>query len=99
LVIWTLVIGNYLGFDDWDLEFYEWFWKTIRYGMVEMKAIQKIPIEEIDLSDETFSVNFRPDLQKLRSSIEEIGLIEPVLLTEKGDRYQILWLQKNFRIS
>jgi hypothetical protein len=25
LVIWTLVIGNYLGFDDWDLEFYEWF--------------------------------------------------------------------------
>jgi ParB/RepB/Spo0J family partition protein len=55
-----------------------------------MKSIQKIPLNKIDLSDETFSVNFMPDLQGLRSSIEEIGLIQPVLLREKGDRYQII---------
>ena len=55
-----------------------------------MKLIQKIPLQQIDLSDETFSVNFKPDFQKLRSSIEELGLIQPVLLREKGDRYQIL---------
>jgi len=55
-----------------------------------MKPIQKIPLEQIDLSDETFSVNFMPDLQRLRSSIEERGLIQPVLLREKGDRYQIV---------
>ncbi len=55
-----------------------------------MKPIQKIPLEQIDLSDETFSVNFMPDLQRLRSSIEELGLIQPILLREKGDRYQIL---------
>jgi len=55
-----------------------------------MKPIQNIPLQQIDLSDETFSVNFRPDLQKLRSSIEERGLIQPVLLREKGDRYQIV---------
>ncbi len=55
-----------------------------------MKTIQKIPLQKIDLSDETFSVNFKPDFQKLRSSIEELGLIQPVLLREKGDRYQIL---------
>ncbi len=55
-----------------------------------MKPIQKIPLQKIDLSDETFSVNFKPDLQKLRSSIEELGLIQPILLREKGDRYQIL---------
>ena len=55
-----------------------------------MRAIKKIPLEQIDLSDETFSVNFMPDLQRLRSSIEEIGLIQPVLLREKGDRYQIV---------
>ena len=55
-----------------------------------MERIQKIPLEQIDLSDETFSVNFRPDLQRLRSSIEERGLIQPVLLREKGDRYQIV---------
>ena len=58
--------------------------------MVEMKLIQKIPFQQIDLSDETFSVNFMPDLQRLRSSIEERGLIQPVLLREKGDRYQIV---------
>jgi ParB family chromosome partitioning protein len=55
-----------------------------------MKNIQKIPLEQIDLRDETFSVNFMPDLQRLRSSIEEVGLIQPVLLREKGDRYQIV---------
>ncbi len=55
-----------------------------------MKPIQKIPLQQIDLSDETFSVNFMPDLQRLRSSIEERGLIQPVLLREKGDRYQIV---------
>jgi len=55
-----------------------------------MKAIEKIPLDQIDLSDETFSVNFMPDLQRLRSSIEEIGLIQPVLLRKKGNRYQII---------
>ncbi len=55
-----------------------------------MKPIQKIPIEGIDLSDETFSVNFKPDLRRLRSSIEAQGLIQPVLLRERGDRYQIV---------
>jgi ParB family chromosome partitioning protein len=58
--------------------------------MIAMKTIQNIPLQQIDLSDETFSVNFMPDLQRLRSSIEEIGLIQPVLLREKGDRYQIV---------
>jgi ParB family chromosome partitioning protein len=55
-----------------------------------MKEIQKIPLQQIDLMDETFSVNFMPDLRSLRSSIEEIGLIQPVLLREKQDGYQII---------
>ncbi len=55
-----------------------------------MKTIQKIPMSHIDLTDETFSVNFLPDLHKLRSSIEEIGLIQPVLLRKKPDGYQII---------
>ena len=55
-----------------------------------MNAIQKIPLDQIDLSDETFSVNFMPDLRGLRSSIEDVGLIQPVLLIEKGDQYQIV---------
>ena len=55
-----------------------------------MKSIQKILLKQIDFSDETFSVNFMPDLHRLRSSIEEIGLIQPVLLREKRDGYQVV---------
>jgi ParB family chromosome partitioning protein len=58
--------------------------------MVEMKPIQKISLQQIDLSDETFSVSYMADLGRLRSSIEELGLIQPVLLREKRDGYQIV---------
>jgi len=59
-------------------------------GTINMKTIQMIPLELIDLSDDTFSVNYLPDLQSLRSSIEEIGLIQPVLLRKKLGGYQIV---------
>lgn len=58
--------------------------------MVKMKIIDKIPFQQIDLSDETFAVNFMPDLQSLRSSIKAIGLIQPVLLRKKKEGYQIV---------
>jgi hypothetical protein len=45
-----------------------------------MKTIQQLPFQQIDVSDKTFSVNFMPDLEKLRTSIKEVGLIEPVVL-------------------
>jgi len=52
--------------------------------------IRKIPVQQIDLSDDTFFVNYLPDLQKLRSSIEEVGLIQPVLLRKKSGGHQIV---------
>jgi len=55
-----------------------------------MKTTQMIPLQQIDLSDDTFSVSYLPDVQKLRSSIEEIGLIQPVFLREKSGGYQIV---------
>ena len=55
-----------------------------------MKMIQSVLLGQIELSDETFSVNFMPDLEGLRSSIEQIGLVQPVLLRKRGDRYQII---------
>jgi ParB family chromosome partitioning protein len=58
--------------------------------MTKMEKIQKISLQEIDLSDETFSVNFMPNLQRLRASIDEVGLIQPVLLRKKQDGYQIV---------
>ncbi len=55
-----------------------------------MKVIQKIPLDKIDLYNETFSVNFMPDLQPLRSSIQAVGLIQPVLLMREKVHYRIV---------
>jgi len=55
-----------------------------------MRPLQKIPLQQIDLLDDTFSINYLPNLQRLRSSIEEIGLIQPVLLRKRLDGYQII---------
>jgi len=55
-----------------------------------METIQKIALQQIDVGDETFSVNFEADLGRLRSSIQELGLIQPVLLRKKQDEYQII---------
>lgn len=55
-----------------------------------MKSTQTILLEEIDFFDETFSINFRPDLERLRSSIEKVGLIQPVLLRRRAGGYQIV---------
>ena len=55
-----------------------------------MRPIQKIPLRQIDLSDETFSINFMPETERLRSSILKVGLIQPVLLREISNRYQIV---------
>jgi len=52
--------------------------------------IRKVPVQQIDVSDKTYSVNFLPDLQRLRSSIEAVGLIQPVLLRKKLGGYQII---------
>ncbi|HSB05183.1 MAG TPA: ParB/RepB/Spo0J family partition protein [Thermodesulfobacteriota bacterium] len=55
-----------------------------------MKPIQTIPLRQIDLSDQTFSVNFMPDVERLRSSVKAAGFIQPVLLREKPHGYQIV---------
>ncbi|HUL30895.1 MAG TPA: ParB/RepB/Spo0J family partition protein, partial [Thermodesulfobacteriota bacterium] len=55
-----------------------------------MKAIQRIPLQEIDQFDDTFSVNYLPDLQKLRSSINEVGLMQPVVLRRRSRGHQIV---------
>ena len=79
--------GIWHSFGIWILTFDI---SSLPNGMADMKTIQTIPISHIDLTDETFSVNFMPDLQKLRSSVAQIGVIQPVLLRKKPDGYQIL---------
>jgi len=72
---------------QWAMVIYQ---LRIRFRMGEMKGIQKILINQIDLSDETFSVNYLPDLHRLRSSIEQIGMMQPVFLRKKLGGYQIV---------
>ena len=55
-----------------------------------MRPIEKIPLNKVDDSDDTFSINFMPDLKSLRSSMKEIGLIQPVFLKKKLGGYQIV---------
>ncbi|MCX8117421.1 MAG: ParB/RepB/Spo0J family partition protein [Desulfobacterota bacterium] len=55
-----------------------------------MKSIQTVPLPRIDLRDETFSVNFRPDLKPLRASLQAVGLLQPVLLVEAEGRYRVV---------
>jgi len=63
------------------------------------RTIQHVPLQQIDLSDETFSVNFLPDVEKLRSSIKEVGLIEPVVLKKRSEGYQIVCGFKRIRVA
>ncbi len=58
--------------------------------MTAFKTIETISLERIDLSNETFSVNFMPDLEGLRSSIRQMGLLHPVLLRKTGETLQII---------
>jgi ParB/RepB/Spo0J family partition protein len=51
---------------------------------------RKIPLDQIGLTDDTFSTNFMPDLGSLRSSITELGLLVPVLLRETSGGYRIV---------
>jgi ParB family transcriptional regulator, chromosome partitioning protein len=54
------------------------------------RSIETISLRQIDLSDQTFSVNFMPDVARLRSSVKAAGFIQPVLLREKPHGYQIV---------
>lgn len=58
--------------------------------MIKSKQFKKVHLKDIDIKDETFSTNFKPDLEMLRSSIKQIGLIQPVILREKLDGLQII---------
>jgi len=56
----------------------------------EDKKTQSVPLTLIDYRDETFRMSFCPDLGALKTSMGEIGLINPVILRGRGERYQIV---------
>lgn len=54
---------------------------------------------EIDRSDELFSMNFEPDLGRLRESVRQIGILEPIWIREKGQRFQIVSGFRRFDVA
>lgn len=53
--------------------------------------IKKIPIEQIDFLDDTFRISFNRDYSKLRTSIEEMNIINtPIIREINEDRYIIV---------
>ncbi|HHM23482.1 MAG TPA: hypothetical protein ENJ23_00400 [Bacteroidetes bacterium] len=52
---------------------------------------QTVRFEQIDWEDETFRMSAFPDLQKLRESIEQVGvLVAPWLQVMEGGRYRVI---------
>jgi ParB-like chromosome segregation protein Spo0J len=56
-----------------------------------MRRLQTIPTDHIDQEDKTFLITFLPETEPLLSSIELVGLLEPLLVQERNDgRYQLI---------
>ena len=49
-----------------------------------------LDICRIDRSDALFSMSFEPDLGRLRESVKQVGVLEPIWAREKGSRFQIV---------
>lgn len=53
--------------------------------------LQYLPINSINIADDSFRITFAPDISKLRCSIKIIGVVEPVHLRHTADgSYQIV---------
>jgi hypothetical protein len=56
----------------------------------EDKKTQSVPLTLIDYKDEAFRMSFCPDLGALKTSMGEVGLINPIILRGQGERFQIV---------
>ena len=56
----------------------------------ENKKTQSVPLTLIDYRDEVFRMSFCPDLGALKTSMGKIGLINPIILRRRGERFQIV---------
>ena len=57
-----------------------------------VRVLRKIGIDAIDSRDHFFSMTFHPNLDSLRRSIGQVGLLQPIIVREKprGTRYQVI---------
>jgi len=52
--------------------------------------LDTVSLQDIDRDDELFSTNFEPDLDRLKTSVEQIGMVAPIWLRTKGRGFQII---------
>ena len=52
--------------------------------------LYKIPISQIEFDDETFRLGLSKDISSVLNSIKEVGMINPPVLREKENKYQII---------
>lgn len=56
-----------------------------------MRTLETIRLTRIDVQDTTFLITFLPDVKPLLASLKLVGLVEPLILREKGNgKYQIV---------
>lgn len=71
-----------------------------RVQLPEGEVVEEVAISLIDNNPSQPRKNFDPSsLQELSQSIKLYGVIQPILLTKKGDRYMIVAGERRFRAS
>jgi len=66
----------------------------------DRKDVLEIEISKIDINREQPRKNFDPTtLKELSDSIKQYGVIQPILVVPKGDRYMIVAGERRFRAS
>ena len=51
--------------------------------MIKVTFPEKVRLENIDTENDTFSMSFPREIEKLKASIREIGLLTPLILRGK----------------
>jgi hypothetical protein len=52
--------------------------------------LESVNLRDIDRENDLFSMSFEPDLGRLRSSVQQIGVLAPIWLRRKGPKLQII---------
>jgi len=56
-----------------------------------MRKLKRVPLTTIDLEDSTFLIAFMPNIEPLQTSIQLVGLLEPLIVRQRADRrYQLV---------
>ena len=67
---------------------------------IDGEVVVELPISQIDNNPDQPRKNFDPSaLNELAQSIKTYGVIQPILVTKKGDRYMIVAGERRFRAT